>query len=142
MPDQYRLISAIKRVALVLFAMCLVTSLATAGNMRPAVATGLSASTSGASTFITISATAPMAYSVSKPDARTVLINLPNVDTSHLANAYTFSSPLVERVTVERSAEAGAGLTAAHVRVSLRLPASGRAQMAEENLVVVLTPNE
>ena len=141
MPDQYRFFSAIKRVSLVLFALCLFTVLAVAGNLKPAVATGLSASTSGASTFITISATAPMAYSVSNPDAQTVLINLPNVDASHLANAYTFSSPVVERVSVERSAEPGTVPTA-HVRVHLRLPASGRAQMAEGNLVVVLTPNE
>ncbi len=141
MPDQYRIFSAIKRVALVLFALCLTASLALGENSRPAVATGLSASTSGASTFITITATAPMAYSVSRPDARTFLINLPNVDASRLAHAYTFSSPLVDRVTVERAVEAGSG-PVAHVRVELRLPAMGRAQMAEDNLVVVLTPNE
>ena len=80
-----QLLAITRRGALVLWLVCSLSVLALAGTTTAPVATSVSATTSGASTLITISGTAPMTYSISKPDARTILINLPGVDASRLA---------------------------------------------------------
>ena len=87
-----------RRGALVLLLVCTLSVLALASTKIAPVATSVSAYTSGTSTLITIYGTAPMAYSVSRPDARTVMINLPGVDASRLADSYSVRSPLVSGV--------------------------------------------
>ena len=57
----------IRRGALVLLLVSLLSVFAFAGTKNAPVATSLSAYTSGSSTLITIYSTAPMAYSVSAP---------------------------------------------------------------------------
>src|SRR5919205_1180182 len=90
MPDQLHLFAVARRGALVLLLVCsLFIMSAWAGTaINAPVATGVSATTSGASTLITINGTAPMAYSVLRPDARTILVELPGVDATRLARTY------------------------------------------------------
>ena len=141
MLDQQKIFAALRKGLLVL---CLVCSLAVAAvafeTKNSSVATGLSATTSGASTFITITGTSPMAYSVSKPDAHTILINLPGVDASRLARSYNVASSLVQNVAVEQEGERVATQTLSRLRISLLAPAVARSQMADNNLVLVLSP--
>lgn len=137
--DQYKLLATSKRGALVLLFVCTLAVLGLAGTTNLPIATSLSATSSGATTFITISGTAPMAYSVSRPDAETLLLNLPRVDAGRLAHAYTVATPLVANVLVERGAQPNA-LLGVQCRVSLRAPVSYRSQMDGNNLVLVLSP--
>lgn len=143
MPYQHHLLAITRRGALVLLLVCsLFVSAAWAGstvsNSAP-VAIGLSATISGESTLITIDGTAPMAYSVLRPDARTILIELPGVDATRLARAYRVTSPLVASVTVER-AQAANSTPVPRLRISLRAAARDRSQMAENRLVLELSP--
>ncbi|HEX8137956.1 MAG TPA: type IV pilus secretin PilQ [Pyrinomonadaceae bacterium] len=140
MSEQHYLLAAIRRGALVLFLMCSLSVLALANTTLSPMATGVSATTSGASTFITISATAPMAYTVSRPDQRTILLDLPGVDATRLAESYSLGTPLVSGLMVERENRPNAKPTA-RFRISLRAPAHDRSQMADNNLVLVLTPD-
>jgi type IV pilus assembly protein PilQ len=128
-----------RRGALVLLLVCLLSVLALAGTKNSPVATSISAYTSGPSTLITIYGTAPMAYSVTRPDAHTIMVNLPGVDASRLADTYTVKSPLVASVVVERELR-GPDNISAHMRVSLLAPARDRSQLASNNLVLELTP--
>ncbi|HEX8774469.1 MAG TPA: type IV pilus secretin PilQ [Pyrinomonadaceae bacterium] len=139
MSDQLYLIAAIKRGALVLFVMCSLYALASARPNIVPVATGISATTSGASTFITISGTAPMAYTVSRPDLRTILVDLPGVDATRLAQSYAMGTPLVSGVMVERENRPNMK-PLARFRIALRAPARDRSQMDDNNLVLVLSP--
>jgi type IV pilus assembly protein PilQ len=136
---QYKSYAAIKRGALVLSLMCLLFALAAAGNRLAPVATNVSAYTFGHSTRITINGTAPMAYSVAHPDARTVMINLPGVDASRLSESYAVTSPLVESISVVREGTS-ATQPATHVRVALRAPARDRSQMTDNTLILELLP--
>lgn len=139
MSDQLYLIAAIKRGALVLLLVCSLYALASAGPNLVPMATGVSATTSGASTFITISGTAPMAYTVSRPDVRTILVDLPGVDATRLAQSYTMGTPLVSGVMVERENRPNMK-PLARFRIALRAPARDRSQMDNNNLVFVLSP--
>jgi type IV pilus secretin PilQ/predicted competence protein len=141
MSDQHYLLAAIKRGALVLFLMCSLSVLALANTNLSPMATGVSATTSGASTFITISATAPMAYTVSRPDQRTILLDLPGVDATRLAESYSLGTPLVVGLMVERENRPNVK-PAARFRIALRAPVLDRSQMADNNLVLVLTPDK
>lgn len=134
-----QLLAITRRGALVLWLVCSLSVLALAGTTTAPVATSVSATTSGASTLITISGTAPMTYSISRPDARTILINLPGVDASRLAPGYTFHTPLVGGLTVEKNMGAKTA-TSSRLRVSLLADVRDRSQMAGNNLVLVLSP--
>jgi type IV pilus assembly protein PilQ len=136
MPAQEKLYGATKRGALVLWLVCSFSVFALAS---APVATGISTFVSGPTTRITIHGTAPMAYSVRRPDALTILIDLPGVDASRLSREYNFASPLVSGVALERAAdesrEAGARL-----HFNLKIPVRDRSQMNENDLVLELSP--
>ncbi|HEX8708558.1 MAG TPA: type IV pilus secretin PilQ [Pyrinomonadaceae bacterium] len=138
---QHHLSRAAAKGALVLLLVCLLTVFAFADTRNAPVATSVSAYTSGKSTLITIYGTAPMAYSVSRPNPQTLLIELPGVDGSRLSAAYTVTSPLVTGVTVEREHLAHGG-DRARLRVSLRAPVRDRSQLSNNNLVFELSPAE
>src|SRR5215208_58008 len=133
------LFAATRRGALVLLLVCLLSVLALAGTKNAPVATNVSAYTSGSSTLITIYGTAPMAYSVSRPDARTIMVNLPGVDASRLSNNYSVTSPLVSGVIIERELR-GPDDMSARMRVILLAPARDSYQLANNNLVLELRP--
>jgi type IV pilus assembly protein PilQ len=140
MSDQHYLIAAIKRGALVLFLVCSLQALAAARPALTPMATGVSATTSAGSTFITISGTAPMAYTVTRPDLRTILVDLPGVDATRLEPSYNLGTPLVSGVMVERENRPNMR-PLARFRIALRAPARDRSQMADNNLVLVLSPD-
>ena len=142
MLDQHLLFAVTRRGALVLLLVCslFVSAWAGANSTTAPVATGVSATISGASTLITIDGTAPMAYSVLRPDARTILIELPGVDATRLARAYTVTSPLVASVTVERELKGSTSRFIPRLRISLRVPVRDRSQMADNKLVLELLP--
>src|SRR5437588_8998704 len=100
-------LAATARGALVLLAVCslhlfaLGDSPVGAAAVRTPVATSLRAITSGDATLIEISGTAPMPFTVRKPDARQLVVELPGVDASQLSSSYSVSSPLVETVAVK-----------------------------------------
>jgi type IV pilus assembly protein PilQ len=128
-----------RRGALVLLLVCSLSALAPAGTKNAPVATNVSAYTSGSSTLITIYGTAPMAYSVSRPDTRTVMVNLPGVDASRLLDSYRVASPLVSGVLIERELRGPLDMSA-RMRVSLLAPVRERSQLTDNNLVVELLP--
>ena len=138
--DFVKISASIRRGALVLMLISSlsVSALAIRPNVVP-VATNLSATINGASTLITIVGTAPMAYSISKPDARTLLVRLPGVDTSRLEQIYKVNSPLVAGVRVERVLRLGETPVPV-VRVLLREPVTDRSQLASNTLVLELVP--
>src|SRR3954452_4815278 len=78
-------------------------------------------------------------YYVSRPDARTILVNLPGVDASRLADSYQVTSPLVFNVIVERELR-GPDNVSARMRVALLAPARDRSELAKNNLVLELEP--
>jgi type IV pilus assembly protein PilQ len=137
MSDQHYLLATTRRGALVLLFVCSLFIQALAGANVAPIATGVSATTSGASTFITISGTAPMAYTVSRPDSATLLVDLPGVDATRLAESYKLATPLVAGVQVERGPNVRPFV---RLRIGLRAPVRDRSQMADNNLVLVLTP--
>jgi type IV pilus assembly protein PilQ len=140
MSDFFRIKAGIRRGALVLGLICSLSmsALAIRPNVVP-MAKSLNATINGASTLITIEGTAPMAYSITKPDARTVLVRLPGVDTSRLEQIYNVNSPLVAGVRVERVLRLGETPVPV-VRVLLREPARDRSQLASNNLLLELMP--
>jgi type IV pilus assembly protein PilQ len=137
--DQYKSFATIRRGALVLLLVCSLSTLASAGTNLAPIATNVSAYTSGHATRITVNGTAPMAYSVSHPDAHTLLLNLPGVDASRLSRSYTVTSPLVESINVEQDGRTDARL-ATHLRVALRAPVRDRSQMTDNTLILELLP--
>lgn len=130
------------RGALVLLVVCLLAVTAFAngpvGAAAAPVATSLRAITSGEATLITISGTAPMPYTVRRPDGRSVVVELPGVDGSQLAPAYEISSPLVEALTVRHSLREGVQLST--LQVTLRAPARERSRLEGSQLVLELMP--
>jgi type IV pilus assembly protein PilQ len=128
-----------RRGALVLLLVCSLSALAPASTKNAPVATNVSAYTSGSSTLITIYGTAPMAYSVSRPDTRTVMVNLPGVDASRLLDSYRVASPLVSGVLIERELRGPFDMSA-RMRVSLLAPVRERSRLTDNNLVVELLP--
>jgi type IV pilus assembly protein PilQ len=133
-----------RRGALVLFAVCLLAVSAFAngpvGAAAAPVATSLRAITSGGATLITISGTAPMPYTVRRPDSRSVVVELPGVDGSQLSPAYEVSSPLVEGLTVRRAMREGAPLST--LQITLRAPARDRSRLEGSQLVLELLPDD
>jgi type IV pilus assembly protein PilQ len=134
------LIANIRRGALVLLLVCTLSVLAFAGTNNIPVATSVSAYTSGSSTLITIYGTAPMPYSVSRPDARTIMVNLPGVDASRLSKTYSVTSPLVSGVIFERELRGPQDMSV-RMRVTLIAPVRDRSELTNNNLVLELTPS-
>jgi len=95
--------------------------------------TNVTATTSGQTTLITVSGTSPLPFAVSRPDAHTILVDLPGVDVSRLVKNYNLSTALVESVSFERGRKTV-------LRISLRTEVSDRSQIADNNLVLVLSP--
>jgi type IV pilus assembly protein PilQ len=136
MLDQKKFYGATKRGALVLLLVCSFSVFAFAS---APVAKSLSAFVNGPTTRVTIHGTAPMAYSVKRPDSYTLLIDLPGVDASRLAREYSFASPLVAGVALERTASLTVE-TPARLHFTLKVPVRDRSQMNENDLVVELSP--
>jgi type IV pilus assembly protein PilQ len=107
---------------------------------KPLVATSVRAVTSGASTLITVEATAPMAYTVRRPDDRHLVVELPGVDGSQLAPAYGVTSPLVEGLTVRQSLRGAEPV--ATLQVALRVPVRDRSRLEGSYLVLELLPGD
>jgi len=141
MPSHFSLSAPTKRGTLALLFVCLCHAFAFANNTSTPLVTGIRATNSGASTLITISGTAPMAYAVTRPDARTIIVRLPGVDASRLASSYSVTSSLVASVAVEREYLSGTNQIAASVRVDLRAPVRDRSQLAVNDLVLELSPD-
>jgi type IV pilus assembly protein PilQ len=133
-----------RRGALVLLVVCMLGMSALAngpvGAAAAPVATSLRAITSGETTLITISGTAPMPYSVRRPDSRSVVVELPGVDGSQLSPTYEVSSPLVGALTVKRSLRDGEPLST--LQVTLRAPARERSRLEGSQLVLELVPGD
>jgi type IV pilus secretin PilQ/predicted competence protein len=140
------LLAATRRGALVLVLVCSLGLSAFgkspdgAASEKTPVATSVRAVTSGAATLITISGTAPMPYTVRKPDARTLVVELPGVDGSQLAQSYDVSSPLVGGMTVRRALREGEPV--ASLNVTLRAPVRERSRLEGSQLVLELLPDE
>jgi type IV pilus assembly protein PilQ len=138
--------AAARRGALVLLAVLTLGPLALGSSPvgaaagRPLVATSVRTVTSGASTFITVEATAPMAYTVRRPDARHIVVELPGVDASQLAPSYGVTSPLVGGLTVKQSLRGAEPV--ATLQVSLRAPARDRSRLEGSYLVLELLPGD
>ncbi|HEV2864756.1 MAG TPA: type IV pilus secretin PilQ [Pyrinomonadaceae bacterium] len=128
--------------ALVLSLLCLLgASSPAARGATPAglpVAKSVRAATSGASTLITISGTAPMPYSVRRPEARLLVVELPGVDATQLAPAYDIASPLVAGVEVRRTLRGTEPV--ASLQIALRAPVRERSHLAGNELVLELQP--
>ena len=139
MLHQHYLFAIIRRGSLVLAFLCSLFVPAFARPKISPIATNISAYTTGLSTRITINGTAPMAYSVSRPDGRTILVQLPGVDASRLAENYAVATPLVEDIRVERERRADQQLSA-RLRINLRAPVRDRSQLADNALVLELMP--
>ena len=128
------------RGALVLLLSCSLGSLARADgavNEQP-VAKAVRAKVAGPATRITIAGTAPMSYSVRRPEERLLVVELPGVDASPLARSYRVTSPLVSGVNVARAN--GEGVPFASLRVSLRAPVLERSHLSGNELVLELLP--
>ena len=107
---------------------------------KPPVATSVRATVSGAATLITIEGTAPMPYTVRRPDALHVVVELPGVDGSQLSPAYGVTSPLVEGLTVKHALREGEPV--ASLQVALRTPARDRSRLEGSHLVLELLPGD
>lgn len=138
MNKESRHFARLGRGALILFVVCsLSVSALGDGNLTP-VATSVSTTTSGTATLITIAATAPMAYAVKRPNHQSIVVELPNVDTSRLARVYRVKSPLVSQVAVESLG----GSNTSRLRVSLLGPTRDRSQLADNKIVIELTADQ
>ncbi|HXD31820.1 MAG TPA: type IV pilus secretin PilQ [Pyrinomonadaceae bacterium] len=133
MLHQPRISTVIKRTTLVLLSVCLFGMMALAAPRQAPAITNVTATTSGQSTLITVSGTSPLPFSVSRPDARTIVVELPGVDMSRVSQNVRLTSPLVDSVTVDRGRKAG-------LRIALRAAVIDKSQLADNNLVLVLTP--
>ena len=106
----------------------------------PPVATSVRTAVSGAATLITIEGTAPMPYTVRRPDALHVVVELPGVDGSQLSPAYGISSPLVESLTVKHVLREGESVSS--LQVALRVPVRDRSRLEGSHLVLELLPGD
>ncbi|HWS86204.1 MAG TPA: type IV pilus secretin PilQ [Pyrinomonadaceae bacterium] len=111
-----------------------------AGVAKPPVATNVRAAVSGPATLITIEGTAPMPYTVRRPDALHVVVELPGVDGSQLSPSYGVSSPLVEGLTVRHALREGEPVST--LQVTLRAPARDRSRIEGSLLVLELLPGD
>jgi type IV pilus assembly protein PilQ len=140
------ILAAVARGALVLLLACTFGRSAFANGpvgaapAKAPVATSVRAVISGAATLITIEGTAPMAYTVRRPEARTLVVELPGVDGSQLSPSYEVASPLVGGVTVSRTLRGAEPVSS--VQIALRVPASERTRLEGSRLVLELMPEE
>jgi type IV pilus assembly protein PilQ len=140
------LLAAMQRGTLVLLLVCSLglsafgKSPGGAASEKTPVATSVRAVTSGAATLITISGTAPMPYTVRKPDASTLVVELPGVDGSQLAQSYDVASPLVGGLSVRRALREGEPF--ASLSITLRAPVSERSRLEGSQLILELLPDE
>lgn len=111
-----------------------------AGVAKPPVATSVRSSIDGPATLITIEGTAPMPYTVRRPDALHVVVELPGVDGSQLSPKYGVTSPLVEGLTVTHALREGEQV--ASLNVILRAPARDRSRLEGTHLVLELLPGD
>jgi type IV pilus assembly protein PilQ len=107
---------------------------------KPPVATSVRSAISGAATLITIEGTAPMPYTVRRPDALHIVVELPGVDGSQLSPAYGITSPLVESLTVKHTLREGEPVSS--LQVALRTPARDRSRLEGSHLVLELLPGD
>ncbi|MDT7779957.1 MAG: type pilus assembly protein PilQ [Acidobacteriota bacterium] len=132
------------RGALVLLLVCTlgISALANrpsgAGVERLPIATSVHAFVSGTSTLVTITGTAPMAYAVRRPEQRLLVVELPGVDGSQLASAYSITSTLVEGMTVKHTLRDGVSLSS--LQIALLAPVRERSRLEGNQLVVELMP--
>ncbi|MBV9929153.1 MAG: type IV pilus secretin PilQ [Acidobacteria bacterium] len=105
---------------------------------KPPVATSVRAAVDGTTTLITIEGTAPMPYTVKRPDRLHVLVELPGVDGSQLSPSYGVASPLVESLTVKHALRENEPV--ASLQVTLREPARDRSRLEGTRLVLELLP--
>src|SRR4051812_42710447 len=133
MLHQPRISKLLKRTTLVLLLVSLCSLVALASPAQTTAITSVTATTSGQSTLITVSGTSPLPYSVSRPDARTIFVELPGVDMTRIKQNNKMATSLVEAVSVERGRKSG-------LRISLRTAVLDRSQLADNNLVIVLSP--
>ena len=107
---------------------------------KPPVATSVRSAVDGTATLITIEGTAPMPYTVRRPDRLHVLVELPGVDGSQLSPSYGVSSPLVESLTVRHALRENEPV--ASLQVTLREPARDRSRLEGSRLVLELVPGD
>jgi type IV pilus assembly protein PilQ len=146
MSHTQKLLASAIRGTLVLLLVCTFGQ-ATFGNSpvgaaaaKPPVATSVRAVTSGSATLITISGTAPMPYTVRRPEPRILIVELPGVDGSQLSPTYDVASPLVGAVTVSRALRGTEPV--ATLQVNLLAPARDRSRLEGSQLVLELVPEE
>ena len=121
------IISSNARMAQRLIAACAIAA-AAGGGMRLLAApadnirlVGVSSQAVGKTAAVLIEATQPVAYSVSRPDPLTVLVDLQNVTVGAAGATVTKTAPIAN-VTVEQATATG-GQSLARVRVALTAPA-------------------
>jgi type IV pilus assembly protein PilQ len=139
------LAAAVRGALVLLFACTLGRSAFANGSVGAApakapVATSVRAVISGAATLITIEGTAPMPYTVRRPEAHTLVVELPGVDGSQLSPSYEVASPLVGGVTVSRTLRGSEPVSS--VQIALRVAASERTRLEGNRLVLELMPEE
>lgn len=118
--------------------MALGSSPVGAAAAKPPVATSVRTAVSGEATLITISGTAPLPYTVRRPDPLNIVVELPGVDGSQLSSTYGFTSPLVGSLTVKRVLREGESV--ASLQVALRAPVRDRSRLEGSQLVLELLP--
>ena len=127
----------LRRGALVLSLACIFATFTEA--RAAALVTGVRATTEGALTRIAVAASAPLAYGVRRVDTRTLTVELPGADATHVAASYPVSSPLASGVSVE-CANAADGQPVARLRVALLAPVRERSYLSGSELVLELAP--
>ena len=136
--DPKRLFSAITGKGALVLSLVFSLGLIAHAGVAPAVKS-VRAVAEGAGTRITITCTAPTAYSIRRPAPLMLLVELPGADASALNQNYPVASPLVSHVSVRRGT-AGDG-QATVLQVNLRAPVRERSHLNEMELVLELSPD-
>src|SRR5437763_10070137 len=127
----------LRRGPLVLALACLFVTFAPA--RAASLVTGVRSTTENGVTRIAVVSNAPLAYGVRRADARTLLIELPGADATHLAPTYQLASPLASVVSVQ-CANGADGQPLARLNVALLAPVRERSYMSGNELVLELAP--
>ena len=127
----------LRRGALVLALACLFITCASA--RAASLVTGMRATTEDGITRIAVAGSVPLAYGVRQTDARTLLVELPGADATHLAASYQLASPLASAVHVE-CVNSTDGEPLARLNVALLAPVRERAFLSGNELVLELAP--
>lgn len=93
----------------------------------------------GQGSAVVIEASEPVAYTVSRPDPLTVLIDLRNVSVTDAANRVVHRDPIT-RVTLEQASEVD-GKSLARVRLQLVRPSEARVRSVRNTIRVELSPS-